>query len=339
MQVQVAREYNCEHPQYHVPITLAAIHVKCAGGEHHRSEHHIRPNGDPTAATVSVRRRQYRALLTSFILSIVMMLVELVASWIGGSLLLLSDAIHMLSHVVALGIGLLAVRIAARPCGAHLPFGLYRVEVLGALVNGASLALLSLWIIFEAVERILNPVVISSGELIAVASLGLVVNVVSAFLLSRAGAEDLNSNGVWYHLVADAISSVIVLIGAILYSFSGWVIVDSALSILVSLIVGKWSLGLLKDATAIMLERKPDHIDLALLDSTLCRAFPEIQHIHDLHVWEITTNYVCFSAHFVLDDMLISETHSLRMAIADRLRHDFGIGHSVLQFESRGPSG
>ncbi len=335
MQIQFTAENDCGHPQYHVPIAPTAKHTLCSGSEHRHHDHHHYHTPETALATAPARQRQYRALWVSFLLSFVMMMVELVAGWFGGSLLLLSDAIHMLSHILALGIGLLAMKIAARPCGAHLPFGLYRIEVLGALINGASLALLSLWIIFEAVERILNPLAISSRELIIVASLGLVVNLVSAFLLHRAGQEDLNSKGALYHLVADAISSVIVLVGGAVYSVTGWVTVDPVLSVLVSLVVGKWSIGLLREAVSILLERKPDHINLTLLNTALCQEFPQIRQIHDLHVWEITTNYVCFSAHFVLDDMLISETHVLRTSIASRLQQDFGIGHAVLQFESR----
>lgn len=266
-------------------------------------------------------------------LTVVMMAVEFAAGWLTGSLMLTSDAMHMLSHTAALGVSLLALLLARHGRGDHLPFGLYRVEVLAALVNGLGLAVFSLWIVYEAVLRLLNPVSVSGRELIVVATLGLIVNAVTAILLFRAGHEDLNTRGALLHMLADGFSSVVIVAGAVVMTFTGWAFIDPALSILVALIVGKWSWGLLRDSALILLERKPNHINLPEIERELLGEFPEIKNIHDLHVWEITTHFLCLSAHVVLDDVRLSETRVIRDAISNHLRRRFGVAHAVIQFE------
>jgi cobalt-zinc-cadmium efflux system protein len=262
-----------------------------------------------------------------------MMVIEFAAAWISGSLMLAGDAVHMFSHVAALGISLMAIKLAHRRCSDHLPYGLYRLEVLAALVNGLGLAGFSLWIVYEGIDRLLHPVTISGQELLVVALLGLSVNALTAAILFRSGFEDLNTKGAWLHMLADGASSVVVVIGAIIIVFTGWRVIDPLLSVLVALMVGKWAWGLLRDAAKILLERKPDHISLAELEGHLLREFPEIRDVHDLHVWEITSHYLCLSAHVVLDDVKLSETQRLRSAVADHMRRHFGIGHAVIQFE------
>jgi cobalt-zinc-cadmium efflux system protein len=185
----------------------------------------------------------------------------------------------------------------------------------------------------EGIGRLLRPVAVSGHELMVVAVLGLAVNVVTALILFRSGLEDLNAKGAWLHMLADGVSSVVVVIGAVVIVFTGWWAIDPLLSILVALVVGKWSWGLLRDATSILLERKPDHILLKELERNLLQEFPEIRDIHDVHVWEITSRYICLSAHVILADVKLSETQQIRAALAEHLRQRFGIGHAVIQFE------
>lgn len=326
MAVALKREpRNCPHPQSHAPIVPHACH------SHHDHPHEPHPHVHHHVH--AHRPQQQRALWICLALTLVMMVIEFAAGWMSSSLMLAGDALHMLSHVAALGISLLAFKLATRQCGDHLPYGLYRLEVLAALLNGLGLAAFSLWIVYEGIERLLNPVHISGHELMIVATLGLIVNVVTAVILFRAGMEDLNTKGAWLHMLADGASSVVVVLGAVVIVFTGWRVIDPLLSILVALVVGKWSWSLLRDALMILLERKPDHINLAELEMHLLRAFPEIHDVHDLHVWEITSHYFCLSAHIVLDDMRLSETQRVRAAVAEDLRKHFGIGHAVLQFE------
>ena len=237
-----------------------------------------------------------------------MMCVEFVAGWGLGSLMLISDAVHMLSHAVALGVSLTAIILARQQLGEHFPFGLYRIEVLAALLNGLGLAALSLWIVYEAILRIIHPVTVASRELMIVAVLGLLINAITAALLIRAGHEDLNTRSAVLHLMADGFSSVVIVMGAVVLAYTGWALIDPVLSIIVALIVGHWSFGLLREASLILLERKPDHLNLREIETRLLTEFAAIKNIHDLHVWEITTHFHCLSAHIVLDDLRLSET-------------------------------
>jgi cobalt-zinc-cadmium efflux system protein len=266
-------------------------------------------------------------------LTTVMMVIEFVAGLITGSLMLISDSIHMLSHATALGISLIAVILAQKKTGEGLPFGLYRVEILAALLNGIGLAGFSFWIIYEATLRLFNPVAVLGPELTIVAFLGLGVNFTTAVILQKAKLEDLNTKSAFLHMLADTLSSLVIVIGGIIISYTDWFIVDPILSMVVAGVVAKWSWGLLRDSTLILLERKPDHLHLEDIKNRLMQEFPQIKNIHDLHVWEITSQFLCLSTHIVLDDVKLSETNRLRSKVADYLRHQFGVGHTVIQME------
>jgi cobalt-zinc-cadmium efflux system protein len=316
---------DCPHPHLHAPLPSEP--------HHHGNRHEHLTDDHQHHHSRSHRPRQQRALWLCLILTLLMMVIEVAAGWISGSLMLTSDAAHMLSHFAALGISLMAIKLAHKPCSDDLPYGLYRLEVLAALLNGLGLAGFSLWIIYEGIERLLHPVAVSGHELLVVAVAGLAVNMVTALILFRSGLEDLNTKGAWLHMLADGLSSVVVVIGAVVIVFTGWWAIDPLLSILVALVIGKWSWGLLRDSVDILLERKPNHIKLEEVEKHLLREFPEIRDIHDVHVWEITSHYICLSAHVILADVKLSETQQIRTAVAEHLRRRFGIGHAVIQFE------
>jgi len=279
------------------------------------------------------RPQQRRALLLCVLLTATMMVVEFVAGLLTGSLMLVSDAIHMLSHASALGISFLAVLLAQRATGDELPFGLYRVEILAALLNGIGLAGFSVWIMYEGVLRLLHPVAILGPAMTAVAFIGLAVNLATAVILSKAGLEDLNTKSAFLHMLADTFSSVAIVVGGIIISLTDWIMVDPLLSLVVAGVVVKWSWELLRDSTLILLERKPDYLNWQEMQEKLSHEFPEIKDVHDPHVWEITSQLTCLSAHLVLEDVRLSEAHRLRSRVAEYLRHQFGIGHVVLQLE------
>lgn len=279
------------------------------------------------------RSRQLRALTISIVITLLMMVVEFVGGYWTGSLLLISDAVHMLSHALSLGISLAAIMIARTGEDDRLTFGFYRVEILAALINGITLAGFSAWIGYEAITRVMNPTDVQGLELTLIAILGLVVNLTTAFILARAGLEDLNTKSAFKHMLADTFSSVVTVIGGILIIYGGWMVIDPILSMVVALIILKWAWGLSKDAVFILLERKPEHLNLEEIENEVLKEFPEVKHIHDLHVWEITSQFVCMTAHVVIEDMKISETMVLKKRIKESLKERFEIGHIVLQFE------
>jgi cobalt-zinc-cadmium efflux system protein len=279
------------------------------------------------------RPQQRRALFISVLLTAGMMIVEFVAGWLTGSLMLISDAIHMLSHATALGISLLAVVLAQKKVGEHFPFGLYRVEILAALFNGIGLAGFSIWIIYEGIQRIIDPVAILGPELTAVALVGLAVNITTAFILRRAGLEDLNTKSAFLHMLADTFSSAVIVIGGIIIVLTDWFIVDPILGMVVALLVARWSWGLLRDSVLILLERKPDTINSTAVQSGIKQEFPAVRDIHDIHIWEITSGFVCLTMHIVLDDVTLKDANVIRLKMTKYLQDQFGIGHSVIQIE------
>jgi cobalt-zinc-cadmium efflux system protein len=307
---------DCGHA--HRPITE---HHSSHDHEHHHEVHTHRPG-------------QRRALLVCVILTAGMMVAEFIAGWLTGSLMLISDAIHMLSHAAALTISLFAVTLAHRTAGQRFPFGLYRVEILAALLNGIGLAIFSVWIVYEGVIRIIHPVAILGPELTLVALVGLVVNLATAAILLRAGVEDLNTRSAFLHMLGDTISSVAIVAGGVIIVYTGWTIVDPLLSMLVAVLVARWSWGLLKDSVLVLLERAPDDLDTAALERGMKNTFPHVRDVHDIHAWEITSQFTCLTMHVVLEDRSLGEAQSLRHQLAEYLQHHHGIAHVVIQLET-----
>lgn len=297
----------------------------------HQSEHTDHHHHDHRHT--AHRPQQRRALVISVLLTSGMMVVEFVAGLLTGSLMLISDAIHMLSHAAALGISLVAVVAVQKKVGEQFPYGLYRLEILAAFVNGIGLAGFSLWIVYEGVLRLIDPVEILSPELAAVALVGLAVNLTTAVILKRASLEDLNTKSAFFHMLADTFSSVAIVVGGIIIAFTDWFIIDPIFSMLVAVLVAWWSWSLLRDSTLIILERKPDNIDSTEIQRRLKLEFSEVKDVHDLHVWEITSQFICLTMHIVLDDMKLRDANMVRTNLSEYLHREFSVGHAVIQVE------
>lgn len=280
------------------------------------------------------RPRQRRALLVCIALTGSMLVVEVMGGLWTGSLMLLSDAVHMLSHALALGVSYLALWLASRPPRARWHFGFYRAEILGALLNGVGVLLFSLWIAVEAFQRFRNPQAVLGGEMTAIAALGLAANLATAVILARAGAEDLNTKSAFLHMLGDTLSSVVIVIGGgVLWATGAWWI-DPALSVLVAAVVLYWSFNLLRQSLAILMEASPAHIDPEQIRRHLVESAEEVLDAHDLHVWEITSGYVCLTAHLVVADAPLSDLEPMRARLAHELRERFHVGHATLQIET-----
>ena len=229
-----------------------------------------------------------RALTIAITVTIIAMVIEFLASVMTGSLMLFSDALHMLSHASSLGVTFLAMVLAKRKVGKNFPFGFYRIEILAALFNGFTLLLFSGYVIYEAGIRIYNPIAVDSFETILVAIFGLIVNLLTAFILSKANLEDLNTRSAFMHLLADTFSSVTIVVGGIIIYYSNWFIIDAILSVVVAIVILKWSWGLLRDASLVLMERTPDHLKLDEMEEQLLDKFSLIRDVDQLKVWEIT---------------------------------------------------
>jgi cobalt-zinc-cadmium efflux system protein len=278
------------------------------------------------------RPAQRRALVWCLGITFVATLGEAVGGWLTGSLMLLSDAVHMFSHSVALGVSYVAIVMANQPRTARSHFGLFRSEILASLFNALGLFALTGWIVYESVERLQSPVLVAGPAMVVVAIIGLLVNVATAWILGRSGAEDLNTRSALLHMRGDMFSSVVIVVGGVVLIQTGWTWIDPALSLVVAVVILWWAVGLLRTSCSILLERAPEGVEPDDVRAAMYDA-PEVRGVHDMHIWEITSGYVCVTAHVVVDDVRVSETTRLRESICDLLWERFRVAHVTLQIE------
>jgi cobalt-zinc-cadmium efflux system protein len=259
------------------------------------------------------------------------MLAEAVGGWLTGSLALLADAGHMLSDVAALGLSLFAMWMARRPATSRKTYGYRRMEILAALVNGATLVALSLFVLAEAWERFRNPPEVNAAGLMGIAAGGLLVNLASLWILHAGRDESLNVRGAWLHVLTDALGSVQAIAAGVLIWAFGWRWADPAASVLISLLVIYSSWDLLKEATAVLMEHAPPHIDVDKVREAMA-SVPGVLAIHDLHVWTITSGMESLSAHVVVreDRYGCEMLGEIRSVLHDR----FGLHHTTVQMET-----
>jgi len=256
-------------------------------------------------------------------------IVEAVGGWLAGSLALLADAGHMLTDVGALGLSLLTAWIAQRPADDTKTYGYLRWEILAALVNGAALFGIAGWVVVEAVQRIQEPQPVRTGLFLAIATAGLLVNLVSLAALHGGRQVSLNTRGAYLHVLGDALGSVGALTAAAIIALTGWTVADPIVSILLSilLLVGAWRL--LRESTDILLESVPRHVSLPEVQRRMLDV-PGVSAVHDLHVWTVTSGMVAMSGHAVVPDL---EAHPDVLAGIRAELAQLGIGHVTVQLE------
>lgn len=280
------------------------------------------------------RSYERKRLLIAIILTTSMMVGEVIGGIVSGSLALISDAGHMLTHSFALFVSFLAIIYACRPATSEKSFGFYRAEVIAALFNGITLLVITGFILWEAYKRILDPRPVSEIEMIVVAVAGLLVNLATALILWKASRESLNIRSAFIHMIGDTASSIGVVIGAIIIYFTGLYLIDPIFSIVIAILILVWSITLIRDSVRILMEFTPKNIDVEKLKASIISEIPPIKDLHDLHVWEITSGMYCMTAHVVVDDMSISKTEKLLYDINQFLIKNYNIQHPIIQFES-----
>lgn len=259
------------------------------------------------------------------------MIAEALGGWLTNSLALLADAGHMLTDVAALTLTLFAIWFASRPATSKKTYGYYRLEILAAFVNGIALVLLSIWIIYEAVQRWTAPPDIKGLELTLIATGGLIVNIIAAYLLHSDHKHDLNMRGAFLHVIGDLLGSVAAIVAGVLILTLGWLWADAVCSILISLIIifGAWRLIL--ESVNVLLEGTPSHINLGAVEEKILET-AGVGGVHDLHIWTISSGIEALSAHITHDDSVI---HSdLLAAVRQKLHDNFGIDHLTIQMET-----
>jgi cobalt-zinc-cadmium efflux system protein len=272
------------------------------------------------------RRRLALVLVITFSL----MIVEAIGGWLSGSLALLADAGHMLSDVGALGFALFAAWFAARPSPARNTFGYQRIEILAAQINAILLSLVLLFILREAILRLRQPTEIDVGPMALLGALGLAGNLVSVRLLHRHAAANLNVRGAYLEVMSDLLASVGVLVAAACTHFFAWRLADPLISLGIALFIVPRIYLLLREVTDVLMETAPRGIDMDALREAML-AEPAVLTVHDLHVWAITPNRVCLSAHLV--GSREADRDRLIVAVNRMLQERFGIGHTTLQVE------
>ncbi len=259
------------------------------------------------------------------------MFAEAAGGWFANSLALLADDGHMLTDVAALSLTLAAIWFASRPATEKKTYGYYRLEILAALVNGVALVLISLWIFYEAFERLYAPPEIKGFQLTLIAAGGLLVNVVCASLLHGDHSHDLNMRGAWLHVMGDILGSVTAIVAGVLIIAFGWLWADAVCSALISLIIifGAWNL--IKESVNVLLEGTPAHINLAAVEDAILQT-AGVREIHDLHIWTISSGLEALSAHVCHNEEVVQR--ELLKTLRTRLHDDFGIDHLTIQMET-----
>lgn len=275
-----------------------------------------------------------KALLISFILTTAFMVFEAIGGFATNSLALLSDAGHMLSDSVSLGVGVLAFIMGEKVASYSKTYGYKRFEILAALFNGVTLTIISIYILYEAFKRFSNPPDVASTGMLIIAITGLIINLIVAWILMRGDTkENLNLRAAFLHVLGDLLGSVGAIIAALLIMFFNWGWTDPLASVIVAILVLISGWRVTKDAIHVLMEGTPKNVDMDDIISTV-ENVQGINGIHDLHVWSITSGQNALSCHAVVDgNLTIHESQEILQAIEIELKNK-GVGHVTIQMEN-----
>ena len=273
-----------------------------------------------------------KSLLIALLITLLIFFVELIGGFISNSLALVSDAGHMLTDSMALGMALGAVFFAARPATTKRTFGFYRIEILAALLNGSLLFLVAFYIFYEAYLRFMHPAEVRSLLMLGIALIGLVANLVGAFFISHGSKENLNIRAAFLHVISDAVSSVGVIAGGVIIYFTHWYVVDPILGIMIGILILRGAYGLVKEASDILLESIPRGIKFEEVAEEI-KKVKGIVGIHDLHIWTLTSGINAISAHLLIRDEMTDEAAKILDEVKRHLANKYDIKHCTFQTE------
>jgi cobalt-zinc-cadmium efflux system protein len=269
-------------------------------------------------------------LATALVLIVGFMVVEIVAGILSNSLALVSDAAHMLTDAGAIALSLVALRLASRPAGGNLTFGLKRAEILSAQANGAVLLVLAGLIVYEAVHRLIEPLSVGGWTVIVVALAGLVVNGVATWQVAQADRENMAVEGSFKHLLTDVYAFAGTLVAGIVIVATGFDRADPIASLVVAGLMLWAAYGLLKNSGRVLLEMSPEGLDVAEIGQALAD-HPHVASVHDLHVWQIASGFPALSAHVLVPPG--DDCHGIRRELEALLVERFGLEHTTLQVD------
>ena len=290
-------------------------------GGHGHDHHHVVTEGN---------ERRIRAV---FLLTLGYAIIQAIGGWFSGSLALIADSGHMLSDAAALALALVAYRIARRPADPTRTYGFHRVRVLAALANGATLLLLVAWIIWEAIQRFGSPTPVLAGPMLAVAGVGLLVNVLAAWVLWSGNREDGNLRGAYLHVLGDLLGSVGAIAAAIGITLTGWMVLDPILSVLVALLVVRSAWRLVSDSIHVLLQATPRGVDAQAVERDLA-TLPGVAEAGHFHAWTLTDESSIATVHVSPAEGV--DPLSLPPQVSKWLHERHGIDHVTVQVDPPG---
>ena len=274
-----------------------------------------------------------RNLLISIFLNILITVAQVIGGLISGSLSLLSDALHNFSDVLSLLVSYIADKYSKKQASFERTFGYKRAEIIAAFVNAATLLIVAVYLVYEAVERFFNPQEIESGIVIWLALLGIVANGFSVLLLRKSARVNMNMRSAYLHLFTDMSASVAVLVGGLLMKYFAWFWVDGVLTILIAIYLIFMGYDLLKQSLKVLMLFTPDDINLEKLRDAISKN-PEIKNVHHIHIWQLNENEIHMEAHIdFYEDISLSQFDTVLDKVEEVLYHDFGINHVNIQPE------
>jgi cobalt-zinc-cadmium efflux system protein len=278
-------------------------------------------------------QRPKRLLALSLAITASIAIIEVVGGVLSNSISLVSDAVHVFTDVMAIGLSLFAITVAAKSHSGVMTFGYHRAEVLAALANGVALAAISVWVLYEAVLRVMSPRMIDAPVMLAAAGIGLAGNLVVMFLLKQHAGKSINVQSAFVHVVYDAVSSVAVIVTGLVALYTGITIVDPLVAFLIAGLVARSAYTIVRTSTHILLEGAPRELDMQQVIATL-KQLDGVVDVHDLHVWTISTGMDALSGHVVVRDQMLSQSGKLIGDINRALGERFNITHTTIQLES-----
>jgi len=275
--------------------------------------------------------------MVALVLTGAFMIVEVIGGIISGSLALLADAGHMLTDTMALALAAMAFQVCKRPPDGKLTFGYQRFQILAAFVNGLSLLAVVGWIIYEAINRFIEPNEILGETMLVVAAAGLLVNLFSFAVLHSGDQENLNIRGAALHVAGDLLGSVAAIVAALVIIYTGWTLIDPILSIAVAALIFKSAWALVKRSGHILLEGAPEWLDVKAMQSRIVAGVTGVDEIHHVHIWGLTPQALMLTMHMSISDQAASQSDVIRDT-KRFLKAEYGIGHSTIEVDVDGCS-
>ena len=274
-----------------------------------------------------------KPLAIAIVLNALIFIVELAGGILTNSLGLVSDSLHNLSDFFALILSYIASRVVQWKSNSEKSYGYVRVEIFVAFINAIVLVLIGMWVVYEGIERLANPVPVAGGWMLVVAAVGFVFNTAATLLLKTHAHHDLNMKSAYVHLLTDAVESLAVLFVAAMIAWKDWRILDPLVSIAIGLFIIKSAWGIVAETVHILTEGTPRGIDLHEVAAYL-QSFPGVENVHHLHIWGLSSRMRALSAHIVVQDQLISNGNKISSQLEEGLERRFGINHPTIQLES-----